>query len=299
MLPTFVSILPHFGSHDLFAEPLHGRRFSWCGQLGEWMTYVAATADTVQSGYGISFSGPIALVIVALTTAAGAWATYPATWVSDSASSTDFDPSSFDARFISGATSNFRSMDFSRLVQSLPSELETKFQQAKDRLAQKLQFQDRRVAPIEEPTQLSLAAVPLPRPRPVEASLELRDSPLSAQPDNRTLLQKLSDLLPARVTPASLPPDGGLFSDGADLTSLGSDNLTAVYDITARTVYMPNGLKLEEHSGLGNLMDDPAHVGERNAGATPPNVYDLKPRERLFHGVQALRMVPVNGNGTL
>ena len=62
---------------------------------------------------------------------------------------------------------------------------------------------------------------------------------------------------------------------------------------------MPNGLKLEAHSGFGNLMDDPAHVGERNAGATPPNVYDLKPRERLFHGVQALRMVPVGGNGTL
>jgi hypothetical protein len=62
---------------------------------------------------------------------------------------------------------------------------------------------------------------------------------------------------------------------------------------------MPNGLKLEAHSGFGNLMDDPAHVGERNAGATPSNVYELKPRERLFHGVQALRMVPVGGNGTL
>jgi hypothetical protein len=157
------------------------------------MTYVAATADKIRSGYGISFSGPIALVIVAFTTAVGAW---PVTWVSDSASSADFDPSSFDARFIPGATSNFRSMDFSRLVQSLPSELEIKLQQAKDRLAQKLQSQDRRVALMEEPTQSSVAAVPLPRPRPVEASLELRDSPLTAQPDNRTLLQKLSRRAP-------------------------------------------------------------------------------------------------------
>jgi Protein of unknown function (DUF2778) len=264
------------------------------------MTYVAATADKIQSGHGISFSGPIALVIVALTTAVGAWATYPVTWISDSSPSKDFDASSFDARFASGAASNFHSMDFSRpLVQSLTSELEIKFQQAKDRLAQKLQSQDRRVAPVEEPAPSSLAAVPLPRPRPVEASLELRDIPLTAQPDNRTLLQKLSDLLPARVTLVSLSPDGGLLSDGPDLTALGYDNLTAVYDITARTVYMPNGLKLEAHSGLGNLMDDPAHVGERNAGATPPNVYDLKPRERLFHGVQALRMVPAYGNGTL
>jgi hypothetical protein len=263
------------------------------------MSCVAATADKIRSGYGISFSGPIALVIVALTTAVGAWATYPLTWVSDSASSKDFDASSFDTRFVSGAASNFPSMDLSRpLVQSLTSELEIKFQQAKDRLAQKLQSQDGWVAPMEEPTQSTVAAVPLPRPRPVEANLELQDSP-TAQPDNRTLLQKLSDLLPARVTLASLSPDGGLLSDGPDLTSLGYDNLTAVYDITARAVYLPNGLKLEAHSGFGNLMDDPAHVGERNAGATPPNVYDLKPRERLFHGVQALRMIPIGGNGTL
>jgi len=46
-------------------------------------------------------------------------------------------------------------------------------------------------------------------------------------------------------------------------------------------------------------MDDPGHVSERNVGATPPNVYELKPRERLFHGVQALRMVPVGGTDML
>ena len=46
-------------------------------------------------------------------------------------------------------------------------------------------------------------------------------------------------------------------------------------------------------------MDDPGHVNQPNAGATPPNVYDLKPRERLFHGVQALRLIPVGDNGTL
>src|SRR5205085_7483829 len=181
------------------------------------------------------------------------------------------------------------------VVQSLPSELEIKFQQAKDQLAQKLQFQERRVALVEEPTPSSVAAVPVPRPRPVEANLELRDSTLTAQPDHRTLLQRLSDLLPARVTLAPLSPDGGLLRDGPDLTSLGYDNLTAVYDISARTVYMPNGLKLEAHSGLGSLMDDPGHVSERNVGATPPNVYELKPRERPFHGAQALRMIPIGG----
>ena len=50
---------------------------------------------------------------------------------------------------------------------------------------------------------------------------------------------------------------------------------------------------------LETLKDDPAHVNERNVGATPPAVYDLKPRERLFHGVQALRMIPVEGDATL
>jgi hypothetical protein len=39
-------------------------------------------------------------------------------------------------------------------------------------------------------------------------------------------------------------------------------------------------------------MDDPRHVSRKNRGPTPPNIYKLKLRERLFHGVQALRMLP-------
>lgn len=69
---------------------------------------------------------------------------------------------------------------------------------------------------------------------------------------------------------------------------------TAVYDITAQTVYLPNGERLEAHSGLGSLMDDPRHVRVKNQGATPPNTYDLKLRESLFHGVQAVRLTPVD-----
>lgn len=256
-----------------------------------WMTYVAATASKIRSGPGISLAGPIALVIVALASGAAAWAAYPAI-------SAPSEESSFDDRFLSASGSNLLPAYFPRpVVRSLPSELEIKFQQAKDQLAQKLQ-QDRQVALLEESAPPSVTAVPVPRPRPVEANLELRDSPVTAQPDNRTLLQKLSDLFPARIRLASLAPDGGLLGGGPDLTSLGYDNLTAVYDISARTVYMPNGAKLEAHSGLGSLMDDPAHVGQRNVGPTPPNVYDLKPRERPFHGVQALRLLPADGSET-
>lgn len=69
---------------------------------------------------------------------------------------------------------------------------------------------------------------------------------------------------------------------------------TAIYDITAKTVYMPNGERLEAHSGLGRFMDDPRNVHRRMNGATPPNIYRLKLREALFHGVRAIRLTPEN-----
>jgi hypothetical protein len=73
-----------------------------------------------------------------------------------------------------------------------------------------------------------------------------------------------------------------------------SDNRTAIYDIAARTVYLPNGNKLEAHSGLGSRLDDPRYVTAKGQGPTPPNIYNLALRERLFHGVRAIRLVPVH-----
>ena len=72
------------------------------------------------------------------------------------------------------------------------------------------------------------------------------------------------------------------------------DRHTAVYDIEARTVYMPDGERLEAHSGLGALMDDARYVDRKDRGPTPPNVYDLVLRDGSFHGVQAIRLKPVN-----
>ena len=80
--------------------------------------------------------------------------------------------------------------------------------------------------------------------------------------------------------------------------SLDPDSRTAIYDITARTVYMPDGRRLEAHSGLERRMDDPRYVHVRREGATPPNVYDLSLRENLFHGVRAIRLTPV-GDGKM
>ena len=77
------------------------------------------------------------------------------------------------------------------------------------------------------------------------------------------------------------------------------DRSTAVYDISAHMVYMPDGTKLEAHSGLGSRLDDPKFVHVRMQGATPPHVYELEPREALFHGVPALRLNPVGGEDAI
>ena len=71
---------------------------------------------------------------------------------------------------------------------------------------------------------------------------------------------------------------------------------TAIYDITSQTVYLPNGRRLEAHSGLGDHMDDPRYVNMKMTGPTPPNVYDLKMREAPFRGVRALRLVPTDNS---
>lgn len=74
---------------------------------------------------------------------------------------------------------------------------------------------------------------------------------------------------------------------------------TAVYDITAKTVYLPDGTRLEAHSGLGSNLDDPRSQRVRMRGVTPPHIYMLKPREALFHGVPALRLTPIGGESAI
>ncbi|MGH6675065.1 MAG: tlde1 domain-containing protein, partial [Xanthobacteraceae bacterium] len=68
----------------------------------------------------------------------------------------------------------------------------------------------------------------------------------------------------------------------------GRDSHAAIYDIVAHTVYMPDGERLEAHSGLGRMLDDPLYVSQKGRGPTPPNTYDLTLRRGSFHGVQAL-----------
>jgi hypothetical protein len=77
-----------------------------------------------------------------------------------------------------------------------------------------------------------------------------------------------------------------------------ADAHTAIYDIAAHTVYLPDGRKLEAHSGIGHRLDNPHYVDAKNRGPTPPNVYELALREHIFHGVRALRLIPV-GDGRM
>jgi hypothetical protein len=74
------------------------------------------------------------------------------------------------------------------------------------------------------------------------------------------------------------------------------DSHTAVYDISAHTVYLPGGERLEAHSGLGEMLDNPRYVNAKDRGPTPPNVYDLALRGELFHEVRAIRLNPVGGD---
>jgi hypothetical protein len=168
------------------------------------------------------------------------------------------------------------------------------------------------IAPARHPAQPNLASA----------------SP-TAPVDNRSILQKLLGLgQPSAPAVASAPvvvsaaPEssvaaragsaaaateshgmgrGPLFSlpspFGGSAPASGYDRNTAVYDISARTVYLPDGTKLEAHSGLGDALDNPRYVSQRAVGPTPPHLYQLALREGSFHGVQALRLNPVGDGG--
>lgn len=101
---------------------------------------------------------------------------------------------------------------------------------------------------------------------------------------------KAADML-AYAKPDSPAGGGGVF--GNLFTKPGSG--VAVYDISAKTVYMPDGSRLEAHSGLGSMADQARYANRKNAGPTPPHTYDLRLRESRFHGVEALRLTPIDG----
>jgi hypothetical protein len=175
--------------------------------------------------------------------------------------------------------------------------------------------------PPPEPARLALD-VPLPMPRPAEApaltvpeppqpSVRSRRTRMAKPPaavaDNRSFFEKFfggqgssrTALAYAPANDASVPVRGRLIDPALPLPTPTLAGGTAVYDISARTVFLPNGEKLEAHSGLGDKLDDPRQVDVKMRGPTPPHVYDLTEREQPFHGVRALRLTPVGGSGAI
>jgi type VI secretion system (T6SS) effector TldE1-like protein len=255
-----------------------------------------------------SLVGLAAAIVAALVAASAA-----AIWMSDPISATSASLEATDPP-LSRIERSFFDLRFSVHEARRPaSGSDAKLQIASVLLAQKPTYENwPQIAPDEpaeaeadaetDTAETVVAAIPLPRSRPSDANNAVREAnpPPQANEASRsedpTLLQKLSGLFRYRFTLASLTPNDGIFGSSPDLAALGYDGQTAVYDISARMVYLPNGSKLEAHSGLGESRDDPRHVSERKVGSTPPAVYELKPREQLFHGVQALRMQPVEGS---
>ena len=151
-----------------------------------------------------------------------------------------------------------------------------------DRVAQRI--------PVSPPLDLRL---PSTRTASLPSGAAKNRVAVNTTADEPTLFEKLFGK-PATLTLAYASPDDSGLGAGTNLTPGRYDQWTAVYDISAHKVYMPDGKTLEAHSGYGSLLDDPRHADAKDRGVTPPDVYNLQPREALFHGVRALRLIPVD-----
>jgi Tlde1 domain len=166
------------------------------------------------------------------------------------------------------------------------------------------------------PTQVArLTPVPVPAPAPTEPAppphrVAIADNkvPLPPRrPPEAPQVAVLHEVARATQAPTAAPlvtgslpppaaPKGPTVRQALDgsISLPGPGSHIAVYDIAAHTVYLPDGERLEAHSGLGHRLDDPRYVDQRRRGPTPPNIYDLTLRGHLFHGVRAIRLNPVD-----
>jgi hypothetical protein len=135
--------------------------------------------------------------------------------------------------------------------------------------------------------------LPLPRPDGIARQSVARSTPVVIEPQLASL--------PPQPLPQPKSGEPGILDrlfadpDRAAKAVLAANPNTVLYDITKRVVYLPDGDKLEAHSGFGEWIDDPESVHRKMVGVTPPNVYAVSFREKPFHGVRALRMKPVGG----
>jgi hypothetical protein len=158
-----------------------------------------------------------------------------------------------------------------------------------------------RNAPPQTQAQREADLVPMPRAHPAVGTAmtkgNVRPIAVPAQPEEmpQTAEQKPAStgffgFLSHIFRPAEKPNVKALFA---------ANPQAAIYDIAAHAVYLPNGETLEAHSGYGPWLDDPQSFTRKDRGVTPPNVYKLSLREKLFHGVQALRLTPVGDDAKM
>jgi len=180
-----------------------------------------------------------------------------------------------------------------------------------ERIAEKVADVTKSKRGADAPVQLASAdpaqIVPAPEAKPKSFADRAKAAVMSITGPRQSMVEKLwgkrepsGGLLAyasadASVTSAIAPKEQNPMFGGAPPY----ERDTAVYDITAKTVYLPDGTKLEAHSGLGSNLDDPRSQRVRMRGVTPPHIYNLKPREALFHGVPALRLTPVGGENAI
>ncbi len=158
------------------------------------------------------------------------------------------------------------------------------------------------VAPLpRERPDYKLSSTPAPAPPPVMAYAR------PGAPASAAARDDIGNIGTPAVRPSAPPQNNGapqndgpsfferLFGRGGSAQLPGAGSRIAVYEIKTATVYLPGDGRLEAHSGLGQMQDNPRYVTQKTRGPTPPNVYNLRLRESRFHGAEAIRLLPING----
>jgi hypothetical protein len=143
-----------------------------------------------------------------------------------------------------------------------------------------------------------LGEIPLPEAKPALETVTIERKPVEEKPVARTKADEAKDKDKEDV--ALVKPERSLFGDlfkGKDSGKgwPGKGTKVAIYDVSNATVHMPDGTKLRAHSGIGKMRDNPNYEHVKMTGPTPAGIYRLRMRERRFHGVEAIRMLSVDG----
>ena len=153
-------------------------------------------------------------------------------------------------------------------------------------------------AETEADEDMILGEIPLPEAKPALETVTIERKPVEEKPVARTRREEAKDKDKEDVALAK--PERSLFGDlfksnGSGKGWPGKGTKVAIYDVSNATVHMPDGTKLRAHSGIGKMRDNPRYDHVKMNGPTPGGIYRLKMRERRFHGVEAIRMLSVDG----